>query len=191
MTQALSVRCQNCGSPLQVNEGIRFVTCGYCSTELQIVRDASTVHSEILQKLDRRTSEMSGSLKNIEVQNEIERLDREWQMWREGNLPRGKSGRTIEPGNVAFGVMGAFALAFAVVWLIIASYISSHFPAPISFIFPCFGLFFIAMVVYNMVRGMSGTSAYHEARQSYEARREALLKRLAEPQTAPGEQATA
>ena len=87
MTQASSVRCQHCGAALKINDGVRFVTCGYCQSELEIVRDASTVYTEVLTRLQENSDAMAGSIKIIEVQNEIERADREWKTWEEENLP--------------------------------------------------------------------------------------------------------
>ena len=178
MTQALDVRCQNCGSPLQVGEGIRFVTCTYCNTALQIVRDAATVHTEVLDKIEARTAEMSGSLKTIELQNEIERLDREWQMWREKNLGRTKGGSIAEPspaGSMIAGLVGAgFGLFFFVA--------TSNSGAPIFF--SLFGLVFAGLAIYSAIRGSVAGSGYDEARQRYESKRTELLGELSKTKEA-------
>lgn len=172
MTQALNVRCQNCGSPLQVGDGIRFVTCTYCNTALQIVRDAATVHTEVLDKIDARTAEMSGSLKNIELQNEIERLDREWQMWQEKNLGRTKSGAVAEP-SLAGSVIGALVgTAFGLFFFF--SSISMGAPA----FFPFFGLMIAGLAIFGAVRSAVGDAGYGEARQRYELKRTELVSQL-------------
>lgn len=114
MTQALSVRCQNCGSSLQVSESIRFITCGYCHSELQVVRDASTVHTEVLGRIEQNTQATVNQLKVIEIQNDIEQLDREWQMWREKNLTRDKSGALVDPPPPTFDKNPGTALAFSI-----------------------------------------------------------------------------
>ena len=51
--------CQGCGSDLVVDEGIRFVTCNYCGARLEIVHDATTTHSRLLDKIEKRTGEMA------------------------------------------------------------------------------------------------------------------------------------
>lgn len=112
MTQVLSVRCQHCGAPLQIHDAIRFVTCNYCHAELEVIRDASTVHTQLLGKIEARTAAMEGSLKIIELQNEIERLDREWEGWKQSNLDRAKDGSLCEPG-APFGPGGVLRLALA------------------------------------------------------------------------------
>ena len=69
--------CQGCGADLEVDDSIRFVNCNYCGARLEIVRDASTTHSRLLDKIERRTGEMAGELKIIRLQNDLEQLDRE------------------------------------------------------------------------------------------------------------------
>ncbi len=98
MTTALSVRCQQCGAPLQVSDALRFVTCGYCHAELEVVRDATTIHTQILDKIKAATSALSDRLKVLELQNDLDKLDREWEAWRQKNLDRNKDGSLFEPG---------------------------------------------------------------------------------------------
>lgn len=123
MTHTLSVRCQNCGSPLQVNDSIRFVTCGYCHSELQVIRDASTIHTEVLQKIEKNTATTVSQLKVIELQNEIERLDREWEMWKQQNLSRNQDGTMTEPVSftsptTTLSVIGVFVLFAWIIMLV-------------------------------------------------------------------------
>ena len=87
MTQATSVRCQHCGASLKISDGLRFITCGYCQSELEVVKDASTVYTEVLTRLQENSDAMAESIRIIEVQNEIERADREWNDWEKENRP--------------------------------------------------------------------------------------------------------
>jgi hypothetical protein len=98
-TSALTVRCQNCGAPLKVSDGIRFMTCNYCKAELELVRDTSATHTRLLEKLQADTRQMRGSLRILEIQNELERLDRDWEAWRQENLTRSQSGEYFEPNR--------------------------------------------------------------------------------------------
>ena len=72
--QLISLRCQNCGSSLQISDGLRFVTCAYCKCELAIKWDASTIHTEVLEAIHANTETTVNHLQVIELQNEIERL---------------------------------------------------------------------------------------------------------------------
>lgn len=76
----LPVLCQRCGAPLDVaDESVRFVTCAHCSTPLEIVREATQSHSRILEQIQATTEDHGRRLKVIELQNELQRLDREWE----------------------------------------------------------------------------------------------------------------
>lgn len=173
MTQALSVRCQNCGSSLAVGEGIRFITCAYCHSELQVVRDASTVHTEVLHRIEQNTVTTVNQLKVIEIQNEIERLDREWEMWRERSLDRSKDGAIIEP-LPPFGMRAVFIGAG-----IVAVFLASMAMITQSWI----GFLIAAIIVPAIIMGtgfVRETTARHfeSARMRYENMRTVLLHRL-------------
>ena len=47
-----SLTCQNCGAALAVGAEVRFVTCNYCHSQLEIVRNESSTHTQLLQSLD-------------------------------------------------------------------------------------------------------------------------------------------
>jgi DNA-directed RNA polymerase subunit RPC12/RpoP len=89
-TRVMKLCCQGCGADLQVTEEVRFVTCNYCQSKLEIVRDASVTHTRVLEKLERTTERIAGNLKVIELQNDLERLDREWERVRQSLMTRGK-----------------------------------------------------------------------------------------------------
>jgi hypothetical protein len=76
----IPVLCQRCGAPLDVaDESVRFVTCAHCSTPLEIVREATQSHSKILEQIQAATEDHGRRLKVVELQNELERFDREWE----------------------------------------------------------------------------------------------------------------
>ena len=100
MINTLSVRCQHCGAPLSLSEGIRFVTCNFCKSELEVVRDADTTHTKVFRELSNKTQNISDRLAVIEIQNEIDRLDREWDRWQEGHVNRRKDGTHDFPSPI-------------------------------------------------------------------------------------------
>jgi len=73
--------CNGCGSDLQVTDDVRFLTCNYCHSKLELVRDVSVTHTRVLEKIERTSDRIAGNLKVIELQNDLERLDRD------GNRP--------------------------------------------------------------------------------------------------------
>ncbi|MGC4017430.1 MAG: hypothetical protein QM755_23390 [Luteolibacter sp.] len=72
--------CQGCGADLEVRDDVRFLTCNYCQSKLEVVRDASATHTRVLEKIERNTDRIADNLKVLELQNELERIDREWQV---------------------------------------------------------------------------------------------------------------
>ncbi len=169
MTQTFSVRCQNCGSPLQVNDGLRYVTCGYCKSELQLVKDASeTIHTELLAKLNTNTESLERSLKVLEIQKEIERLDRDRS---QGFTPEG---RQLPPHNsLALTMLVSFAaIGFGIGGITFCRAIEA------SFIYELLAMAFIGLVIIQTVRD---TIAWHkrlEADRNYETRRARLVSQI-------------
>ena len=168
------VCCQGCGADLEVSEGIRFVTCNYCHSKLEIVHDASVTHSKVLEKLERQTEEMSGDLKVIRLQNELEKLDREWASSREGFMVSDKNGHRSLPTSGGSLVGGFFGIIIGIVWMVMTS--SMGAPGP----FPLFGLVVIGISIFGMVHGTSKANEYGSAKSVMEQQRQKLLREIEE-----------
>ena len=166
------VCCQGCGADLQVDETIRFVTCNYCAAKLEVVHGESVTHTRQLDRIEQTTSQLASNLKVIELQNEIERLDREWDRDREGMLVRGKHGSVSEPSAAGALVGGVIAVIFGIFWVAMAA--GSGAPG----LFPLFGLVFIGVAVFSIISGTSKADRFQRSRSSYETRRAELLARL-------------
>jgi DNA-directed RNA polymerase subunit RPC12/RpoP len=81
--QALS--CNNCGAPLEVPPTTAFATCGHCGSRLAIKRTENAAYTEVLgnisqntETISRHTGQMSNDLAAIRLQNELDRLERDW-----------------------------------------------------------------------------------------------------------------
>lgn len=168
-TSALTVRCQSCGAPLQVSDGIRFITCNYCKAELELVRDASATHTRLLETLQADTRQVRGSLRILEIQNEIERLDRDWDSWRQENLTRSQNGDYFEPNHFTASI-------FPLLFLIIGSAIAMTRQGLLTF-----------LLIMLVTLGLSGcllhllldtSRRYAAAKRRYEDLRRQLLLRL-------------
>jgi hypothetical protein len=113
----LSILCQRCGAPLQIaDEGVRFVTCAHCSTPLEIVREQTQAHSRILEQIQAATTDNSKTLRLIALQNELERMDREWE--ENEDLFRGSRLSLHEKSNnvlmtLVIGAGSIFSVCFA------------------------------------------------------------------------------
>ncbi|HEY2953393.1 MAG TPA: hypothetical protein VGK40_12465 [Verrucomicrobiae bacterium] len=170
----LSLTCQKCGAPLAVAEGVRFLTCNYCHSRLEIVRDESSTHTRLLENLERRSAEIVENLEVIKLQNQLERLDREWLLQRDGLMVRDKEGNLREPNAGAGIVGGVIAVIFGIFWTSVAGSMGAPFP------FPMFGLVFIAFALYTVLSNSGKASAYKMARVNYERRRLELLRHLSD-----------
>lgn len=155
-----------------MDETIRFVTCNYCAAKLEVVHGESVTHTRQLDRIEQTTSQLASNLKVIELQNEIERLDREWDRDREGMLVRGKHGSVSEPSAAGALVGGVIAVIFGIFWVAMAA--GSGAPG----LFPLFGLVFIGVAVFSIIRGTSKADRFQRSRGSYETRRAELLARL-------------
>jgi hypothetical protein len=166
------VCCQGCGADLQVDESIRFVTCNYCHTRLEIVHDTTVTHTRQLDKIEKNTGVLANKIQLLELQNDLERLDREWNHHRQSLLIRDKQGRVSEPSPIRSLAAGILAIGFGILWLVLA--ISMGAPG----IFPLFGIVFVAFAVFNVIRGTTKGKAYQSHQHHYEVQRQQLVQRI-------------
>jgi hypothetical protein len=166
------VCCQGCGADLQIDESIRFVTCNYCNARLEVVHDETVTHTKQLDKIERTTVELANNLKVIKLQNDLERLDREWDNQRNGLLVRSKDGSLSEPSSVGSMVGGVVVIVFGIFWTVTAAGMGA--PG----FFPLFGLVFIGFAVFGMISGASKASQYRSEQAVYQGRRDALIARI-------------
>jgi hypothetical protein len=119
----VSVRCQSCGSPLGVADDVRFVTCGYCNSELEILRDHDTVHSRAIGEMKKQITEANSRLKVMEIKMELERLEKIWEEEKLKYMVIHKNGSMDRPDD--FGI-NALPMAMGALGLVcfIASFIT-------------------------------------------------------------------
>ena len=164
----ISLTCSHCGAPLEVPEEARFVTCTYCSSRLGVHRSGGAVYTEVLDVLERRTEKLAEDVETLKLQNQLERLDREWMMEREQYLVRGKHGGRHLPSKTGVMIMLVFVVGFGIFWMASA--------ARIGFVPAIFGVFFIGFAVVTFVTMFSKADQYERRRRTYEAERRRLLR---------------
>jgi hypothetical protein len=166
------VCCQGCGADLQVDETVRYVTCNYCHARLEVVHDPSVTHTRLMEKLEKNTERMAGNLRVIELQNDLERLDREWEQQREGFMVTGKHGHRSLPSTAGSVFGGIVGLGVGVVWIGAAA--SMGAPAP----FVLFGVVVVGLVIFGSVNGLSKAGGYQSAESAFQARRAEMIRRI-------------
>ncbi|HBJ85968.1 MAG TPA: hypothetical protein DDZ88_19290 [Verrucomicrobiales bacterium] len=170
--ETLSIRCNHCGAPLQVAGNTRFVTCQFCLSNLEVKRTDSSVFTEEVAKIAANTGMMAESLEVLTLQNEIERLDREWGIEQTNHLVQGRTGPRM-PGNPLFGL--AFTIFFAVVCFGMASFAGS-FDAPGIFLLVPIGMGLFALTAGIM--GVAKGQTRETARSQYQMRRAEMTQML-------------
>lgn len=170
--ETLSVRCNHCGAPLEIGGGTRFVTCQFCHSHLEVKRTDSSVFTEEVAKIAENTGRMAESLEVIELQNEIERLDREWAQKEAGYIVHGKHG-PHRPSSSPFGLaFGIFAACFAFVIALFAAQIPH---GGIFWVLPAgMGIF----ILFTAVRNMNKGAELEQAESKHRAHRATLVANL-------------
>jgi len=170
--ETLSVRCNHCGAPLTVSESTRFVTCQFCQSNLEVKRTDSSIFTEEVAKIAENTGRMAESLEVIELQNEIERVDREWSQTEAGYTVHGKNGPQ-RPSSSLFGL--AFAIFFACVCFGMSVFASQMLGPGIFALVPAgMGIFALVAAVMNMTKG----EELEQAQERHRARRAELVAKL-------------
>lgn len=177
MTSLIPLACNHCGAAIDVEASTRFVTCTYCGSRLEVHRTGNAAYTSVLEAIDQRTQQIAEDVEIIKIQNQLEHLDRQWQMQRDSLLVRNKDGSTSEPSalGTAMGiVMGLFAMGFAIFWMVMASSMGAPFP------FPCFGLIFLIVIPITIYNQIQKSNRFEQMRSSYEVERQRLQDLLAQ-----------
>jgi hypothetical protein len=172
------VSCNQCGARLEVASSTRFVTCRACGAQLAVQRSGTATYTEPASPQGDPLARVSEHLGEISQQNELARIDREWELEREQYMVWGRYGQrwvTTRPMAVGVGLIGA---VFGVFWTVMAFSITSQFPPGFGIgpaIFPFFGLVFIAAAVGMGIYWYSRAAQYEQAQARYQERRQKLL----------------
>ena len=171
--ETISVRCNHCGAPLDVGTQTRFVTCQFCNSQLEIKRTDSSVFTEEVERIARNTDKMAENLEVIKLQNEIERLDREWNTQQVETAPSNKRGGPQTTGGAIFGL--AFAVFFALVCFGMAGFAgTAGAPGIFSMVPVGMGIFALVAAVMSLIK----TSSLDQSRTDYQQKRNELLNQI-------------
>ncbi len=166
-----TLRCNHCGGPITVPESANFVTCNHCNSQLAIRRTDSSTFTEELGEIKSNQKQMMEQLAQIERQNRLEQIDRDWERERENYLITHKSGHKSEPSEVGAIFGGVIATGFGIFWTMMAFSMSAGPFGYFGFLFICFG---IVMAIYGYAQAQN----YRTARKRYQQRRAGVLTEL-------------
>ena len=158
------------------------LTCQFCGARLQVQRSGNAVFTETLDQLARQTGRIADNTDYIKLQNELERLDREWMLEKEQYMVRGKDGHLSVPSRPASIAGGVIAVVFGLFWTIMAAGIVGVFSGVggrgfgvVGGLFPCFGLLFIGLGIAASIHHYSKASDFELRQRQYHHARQRLL----------------
>ena len=73
--KVISISCNHCGAPLDVPLKTRYLTCSFCESRLEVQQSGNAYFTSVLEAV----SQIEEDVGTIKLQNELERIDREWQ----------------------------------------------------------------------------------------------------------------
>ncbi|CAN5309814.1 hypothetical protein BH23VER1_BH23VER1_26000 [soil metagenome] len=164
-TKVVKLACQGCGADLSVGEDVRFVTCNFCGSKLEVVHDQTVTHTRLLE-------DIADDLKVIQLQNELGQLDREWEQGRDRFMVSDREGNRSIPSSGGAVVGGVIATAFGIGWIIFTSNMG------VPGIFPLFGLVIIGVAIIGMVISTKKAGAHRVAKADYDRRRAEVLRQI-------------
>lgn len=189
--QLLNLACNHCGASLQVKPGTQYVTCGYCGSQLMVHQEGGSLYTEVLSQIDARTENIQKDVQIIKLQNDLERLDREWQSQ---NLEekieesgKAKSGSNSSPIGAIVGAV--VFIVFGILMLGMFSRTTSSMPhfgggpgsGPES-IFPCFIVLIMIGVagtaIWGVISGLSKSSEKEDRETEYQRKRQEIVNQI-------------
>ncbi len=176
--QAHSVACQSCASPLEISADIRFLTCNYCNSHLEIVRDTGTTHSIVLQRIESKVDNAAGRLRVMELKLKLNELNQAWQKYQEATLPRRENGtrkRLTSDGEVGFPLVVSF-LGFFMIFHGLTTLDGNGGE-------PLIGAFLFVAMGYRAICNVGKLREFQKAEAEFVAGRSALQKQLQEAET--------
>lgn len=174
----ITVACNNCGAPLEVAESTRFVTCRYCSSQLEIHCSEGAAYTKVLKALEARTEQIEANtqqlaeeVQTIRFQHELEEIDREWEMQKEQYYVTDEKGRKSLPTKGGSAVGALVIVVVGVVFISIAAGMGSG-------LFVVVAVLVIGAGIATAVANMGKADRYEQAKQRYEAKRARVLEEL-------------
>lgn len=174
--ETLALACQKCGATVQAAAGMRFVTCSYCKSNLEIVLHPGSAQTRLVRELQAENERLSREVEAGRIRDRIHELDRAWAEEREGLMVRDQDGgrRAPSPGGAIFTAV--FSVAAAAFWYWIVSGMGASAKG-----FPDMRWFAVLPLLVGLGSGWflwNRAQGYRRALESYEAERADLVHRL-------------
>jgi hypothetical protein len=166
------LNCNHCGATFEVPTTARFVTCNQCGAQLSVLRSGGVSYTEASSGPALR--DMADRLDEITRQNELARIDREWQIERDQYMRYGRYGSRYRPTVGMSIITGVIGLVGGGLWTLFTLSIVPQVGG-FGLLFPLFGVFFMAVGVGTAIYNYNLAQRYDEAYAAYQQRRQRLL----------------
>jgi hypothetical protein len=164
-----SVNCNLCGASLEIPLTTNFATCGNCGARLAIKRTATSIFTESAG--DEPAGRLADQLNELALQNELNRIDLEWQNEREAFL----IGNPFGAKNVPRKDGARLGIVFAVVVGIGFIIFTASLPRARAIGAPIWAGGIVLLVgLGSAIQAYSKAAAYERAEAQYRRRREAV-----------------
>ena len=161
--QTIKLSCNQCGGPLVVEGETRFVTCRFCESQLEVVREGNAAFTRELEELRKTTDTLADEVEELKLRNELLHLEQRWDRKSEQLMVTGKNGEKFVPTEtqaVLMGVIGGAVSLFAIVAFL-----------PI-------GLVFAGITTFGVISTLNSAKKYRDAKRRYTQRRAELHSQL-------------
>ncbi len=172
--RVVTLRCNECGAPLEVPRKVRFFTCSYCDAPLAIKEEGGAKFTELAA----HTAQIAKDVQELKKRSELEELDRSWERERERYMHVSKRGTRSVPEKGTAIFVGVFACFFGAAWMAFAFSITARMPFASAKIFPFLGLAFVGVGLFNALRMFRKADGYTQAQHRYRNRRRELRRKL-------------
>lgn len=167
-----AIACNNCGAPLHIPEGVNFVTCSHCGSQLAVKRNESVVYTERLEKLEGQSNTMVSEIRQLKMQQELNQLDDYWQADKQNYMIRSKNGSGSLPDKPG-AMLGLVVMGIALVILVIIAFSIRDGLAYLSL--PI--LAFLGVGGWTTFDYFSKLNAYNAAQANYYQQRDEIVAR--------------
>ena len=173
--------CNSCGAPLDVPTNANFVNCNHCGTQLSINRSKNITFTEQLSRIEETTEALTDQLRELNSHQRLEALDRDWQSRQLSFMMTGKNGKTYAPTKTIAVASSVGAAVFGLLWTAIAIAITASAPSfgpfiVAKFVFPLFGMVFVAVAIFGGIKAYRMSENLEQATRQYNKERESLLQ---------------
>lgn len=167
--------CNQCGAQLRIEESTKFVICSFCGCQLKVLRSGGGIYSEIIEEIQQRQDQTDHRIRTLELENDLLRLDQEWDQTKQRYLIHPDKGRPYLPDEKS-GTAGAiFGVIFGIVFFLVFINVASQIGGS-AFLF---GLPVIGIVLFSILNGNAKRDEYRKAKEHYQQRRSRITAEIA------------